>query len=162
MINEYSKNDISNILNVINDAAFKYKGIISDDCWHEPYMSEQELIVEFTNGVRMFGYNMNNELVGVMGIQELQDVTLIRHAYTLTQYQGKGIGNSMLKYLLEINQSSRLLVGTWKKAIWAIRFYEKFDFVLQTKKQTIYFLKKYWKISLKQIENSVVLKKKLI
>ena len=161
MINEYSKNDISNILNVINDAAFKYKGIISDDCWHEPYMSEQELIVEFTNGVRMFGYNMNNELVGVMGIQELQDVTLIRHAYTLTQYQGKGIGNSMLKYLLEINQSSRLLVGTWKKAIWAIRFYEKFDFVLQTEKQTMHLLKKYWKISLTQIQNSVVLEKKL-
>ena len=161
MINEYSKNDISNILNVINEAAFKYKGIISDDCWHEPYMSEQELIVEFTNGVRMFGYNMNNELVGVMGIQELQDVTLIRHAYTLTQYQGKGIGNSMLKYLLEINQSSRLLVGTWKKAIWAIRFYEKFDFVLQTEKQTMHLLKKYWKISLTQIQNSVVLEKKL-
>ncbi len=161
MINEYSKNDISNILNVINDAAFKYKGIISDDCWHEPYMSEQELIVEFTNGVRMFGYNMNNELVGVMGIQELQDVTLIRHAYTLTQYQGKGIGNSMLKYLLEINQSSRLLVGTWKKAIWAIRFYEKFDFVLQTEKQTMHLLEKYWKISLTQIQNSVVLEKKL-
>ena len=161
MINEYSKNDISNILNVINDAAFKYKGIISDDCWHEPYMSEQELIVEFTNGGRMFGYNMNNELVGVMGIQELQDVTLIRHAYTLTQYQGKGIGNSMLKYLLEINQSSRLLVGTWKKAIWAIRFYEKFDFVLQTEKQTMHLLKKYWKISLTQIQNSVVLEKKL-
>ena len=161
MINEYSKNDISNILNVINDAAFKYKGIISDDCWHEPYMSEQELIVEFKNGVRMFGYNMNNELVGVMGIQELQEVTLIRHAYTLTQYQGKGIGNSMLKYLLEINQSSRLLVGTWKKAIWAIRFYEKFDFVLQTEKQTIHLLKKYWKISLTQIQNSVVLEKKL-
>ena len=161
MINEYSKNDISNILNVINDAAFKYKGIISDDCWHEPYMSEQELIVEFKNGVRMFGYNMNNELVGVMGIQELQEVTLIRHAYTLTQYQGKGIGNSMLKYLLEINQSSRLLVGTWKKAIWAIRFYEKFDFVLQTEKQTMHLLKKYWKISLTQIQNSVVLEKKL-
>ena len=161
MITEYSKGDISNILNVINDAAFKYKGIIPDDCWHEPYMSEQELIVEFNNGVRIFGYNKNNQLVGVMGIQELQDVTLIRHAYTLTQYQGKGIGNSMLKYLLEINQSSRLLVGTWKKAIWAIRFYEKFDFVLQTEKQTMHLLKKYWKISLTQIQNSVVLEKKL-
>ena len=124
-------------------------------------MSEQELIVEFNNGVRIFGYNKNNQLVGVMGIQELQDVTLIRHAYTLTQYQGKGIGNSMLKYLLEINQSSRLLVGTWKKAIWAIRFYEKFDFVLQTEKQTMHLLKKYWKISLTQIQNSVVLEKKL-
>ena len=161
MITEYSKNDISNILNVINDAALQYKGIISDDCWHEPYMSEQELINEFNNGVRMFGYSKNNKLVGVMGIQELQDVTLIRHAYTLTHYQGKGIGNSMLKYLLEINQSSRLLVGTWRKAIWAIRFYEKFDFILHAEKQTVHLLKKYWKIPLKQIQNSVVLEKKL-
>ena len=159
MITEYSKNHIFKILNVINDAALKYKGIISDDCWHEPYMSEQELINEFNNGVRMFGYSKNNKLVGVMGIQELQDVTLIRHAYTLTHYQGKGIGKSMLKYLLEINQSSRLLVGTWRKAIWAIRFYEKLGFVLLTKKQTVQLLKKYWKISLKQIQNSVVLEK---
>ena len=161
MIDEYTKKDSPNILDVINDAALKYKGIISDDCWHEPYMSEQELIIEFNNSVRMFGYSKNNQLVGVMGIQELQDVTLIRHAYTLTQYQGKGIGKSMLKYLLEINQSSRLLVGTWKKAIWAIRFYEKLGFVLLTKKQTVQLLKKYWKISLKQIKNSVVLEKKL-
>ena len=161
MITEYSKNNISNILNVINDAALKYKGIISDDCWHEPYMSEQELIIEFNNSVRMFGYSKNNQLVGVMGIQELQDVTLIRHAYTLTHYQGLGIGKSLLKYLLEINQSTCLLVGTWRKATWAIRFYEKFDFVLHAEKKTQQLLKKYWKISIKQIQNSVVLEKKL-
>ena len=113
MITEYTKSDISNILYVINDAALKYKGIIPDDCWQEPYMSEQELIIEFTNGVRMFGYNKNNKLVGVMGIQKLKDVTLIRHAYTLTHYQGIGIGKSLLQYLFEINQNTCLLVGTW-------------------------------------------------
>ena len=80
MITECTKNNISNILHVINEAALKYKGIISDDCWHDPYMSEQELINEFNNDVRMFGYSKNNKLVGVMGIQELQEVTLIRHA----------------------------------------------------------------------------------
>ena len=159
MITEYTKSDISNILYVINDAALKYKGIIPNDCWHEPYMSEQELIIEFTNGVRMFGYNKNNKLVGVMGIQKLKDVTLIRHAYTLTHYQGIGIGKSLLQYLFEINQNTCLLVGTWKDAAWAIRFYEKFGFVLLTKKQTVQLLKKYWKISLNQIENSVVLEK---
>ena len=159
MINEYTKSDISNILYVINDAALKYKGVIPNNCWHEPYMSEQELIIEFTNGVRMFGYNKNNKLVGVMGIQKLKDVTLIRHAYTLTHYQGIGIGKSLLQYLFEINQNTCLLVGTWKDATWAIRFYEKFGFVLHTKKQTVQLLKKYWKISLNQIENSVVLKK---
>ena len=87
MITEYTKKNPSNILNVINDAALKYKGVIPDDCWHEPYMLEQELISELDNDVRMFGYDKNNILVGVMGIQELEDVTLIRHAYTSSDYQ---------------------------------------------------------------------------
>ena len=159
MINEYSKSDISNILAVINDASLKYKGIIPDNCWHEPYMSEQELVNEFTEGVRMFGYKKDNILVGVMGIQKLNNVTLIRHAYTLTSYQGTGIGTSLLQYLFEINQSARLLVGTWKNATWAIQFYQKFGFVLHTKKQTVRLLKKYWNIPSNQIANSVVLEK---
>jgi GNAT superfamily N-acetyltransferase len=159
MIREYMKNDSSKILYVINDAAIKYKGIIPDNCWHEPYMSEQELNDEFTDGVRMFGYNRNNKLVGVIGIQEIKDVILIRHAYTLTPYQGKGAGGALLKYLLKRNQNFRLLVGTWRNATWAIQFYEKFGFILQTKEQATLLLKKYWKIPLKQIENSVVLEK---
>ena len=159
MIREYIKSDSSKILYVINDAAVRYKGIIPDNCWHEPYMSEQELVDEFTNGVRMFGYNRNNKLIGVIGIQEIKDVILIRHAYTLTSYQGKGIGSALLKYLLKRNQNSRLLVGTWRKARWAIRFYEKFDFILHAKKQATQLLKKYWKIPLKQIKNSVVLER---
>ena len=153
------KSDSSKILYVINDAAIRYKGIIPDNCWHEPYMSEQELVDEFTDGVRMFGYNRNNKLIGVIGIQEIKDVILIRHAYTLTSYQGKGIGSALLKYLLKRNQNYRLLVGTWQNARWAIRFYEKFDFILHTKKQTTQLLKKYWKIPLKQIKNSVVLER---
>ena len=153
------KSDSSKILYVINDAAVRYKGIIPDNCWHEPYMSEQELVDEFTDGVRMFGYNRNNKLIGVIGIQEIKDVILIRHAYTLTSYQGKGIGSALLKYLLKRNQNSRLLVGTWQNARWAIRFYEKFNFILHAKKQATQLLKKYWKIPLKQIKNSVVLER---
>ena len=159
MINEYTKKDIHNILYVINDASIKYKGIIPEDCWHEPYMTKKELTREFNNGVRMFGYNKNNKLLGVMGIQELKNITLIRHAYILTQCQGLGIGRSLLQYLFKINKNSCLLVGTWRNATWAIQFYEKFGFVLHKKKQTTQLLKKYWKISLKQIENSVVLEK---
>ena len=128
MISEYTKEDVSNILYVINNAALKYKGVIPDDCWHEPYMSEQELLNEFDSGVRMFGYEKDSVLVGVMGIQELKDVTLI-------------------------------LVGTWRDATWAIQFYEKFGFVMQKRKQTVELLKRYWGVSLKQIENSVVLEK---
>ena len=113
MITEYSRKSLSNILSVVNDAALKYKGVIPDDCWHEPYMLEQELANEFDSGVRMFGYASNNTLVGVMGIQELGEVTLIRHAYTLTNHQGIGTGKSLLEYLFKVNKSSRLLVGTW-------------------------------------------------
>ena len=159
MITECTKKNISNILYVINDASLKYKGIIPNDCWHEPYMTKQQLISEFANGVRMFGYNKDSNLVGAMGIQELKDVTLIRHAYILTQYQGLGIGKSLLQHLFKIKTSSCLLVGTWRDATWAIQFYEKFGFVLHTKKQTAQLLKKYWDLPSKQIENSVVLKK---
>jgi len=159
MISEYKKSDISKILHVINDASLKYKGVIPDNCWHEPYMSEQELIDEFNNQVRMFGYNHNNKLTGVIGIQTVKDVILIRHAYTLTSCQGKGTGSALLEYLLKKNQNCRLLVGTWRKATWAIRFYEKFGFILHAKEQSTLLLKKYWKIASKQIENSVELER---
>ncbi len=159
MIAEYTNKELSSILFVINDAAKKYKGVIPDDCWNDPYMSEQELVNEFSAGVRMYGYNQNNKLVGVMGIQKLTNVTLIRHAYTLTAYQGRGVGKSLLNFLFEINQNNLLLVGTWQDATWAIRFYEKFGFVLQENNKKNQLLKKYWNISSKQIKNSVVLKK---
>ena len=94
-----------------------------------------------------------------MGIQELKDVTLIRHAYTCSAYQGRGIGKLLLQYLFEINKSSILYVGTWQDATWAIQFYEKLGFVMHKREQTIELLKKYWDVSLKQVENSVVLQK---
>jgi len=159
MISEYTKSNTSKILLIINDASLRYKGIIPENCRHVPYMLEQELIDEFSDGVRMFGYHHNNKLIGVIGIQELKDVTLIRHAYTLTSFQGKGTGSALLEYLLKKNQNSRLLVGTWRNATWAIRFYEKFGFILHAKEQSTLLLKKYWKIPPKQIKNSVVLER---
>ena len=159
MISEYKKTDTSKILYIINNASLRYKGVIPNDCWHEPYMSKQELINEFNEGVRMYGYHDNNKLIGVIGIQEVQDVILIRHAYTLTSCQNKGTGSAMLEYLLKKSQNSRLLVGTWKNATWAIRFYKKFGFIVHAKKQSTLLLKKYWKIPSKQIKNSVVLER---
>ena len=159
MIIEYTKSDSSKILYVINDAAAKYKGVIPDNCWHEPYMSDQELLNEFKDGVRVFGYLHNDQLIGVIGYQKIKDVVLIRHAYTLTAYQGKGTGSALLEFLLNKNQNSRLLIGTWKNAKWAIRFYEKFGFVLHAKEESALLLKKYWNIPSKQIENSVVLER---
>ena len=159
MIRECKKTDTSKILHIINDASLRYKGVIPDNCWHEPYMSEQELIDELSDGVCMFGYHHNNKLIGVIGIQKVKDVILIRHAYTLTSRQGKGTGSALLKYLLKKNRNSRLLVGTWRSATWAIQFYKKFAFILHTKDQSALLLKKYWKISSKQIKNSVVLER---
>ena len=159
MITELSKNDSSKILYVVNDAAIKYKNNIPDDCWHEPYMPEEELLNEFENGVQMFGYIDNNELIGVIGIQEIKDVVLIRHAYTLTAHQGKGKGSTLLEHLLNKNQNSRLLVGTWLDAKWAIKFYEKFGFILHTKEDSASLLEKYWNIPPNQIANSIVLER---
>ena len=159
MISEYTKRDTSKILHIINDASLRYKGIIPNNCWNEPYMSKKELTDEFCNGIRMFGYHYYNKLIGVIGVQEVKDVILIRHAYTLTSYQGKGVGSMLLENLLKKNQNSRLLVGTWRNVTWAIRFYEKFGFILHTKDQSALLLKKYWKISSKQIKNSVVLER---
>ncbi len=101
MISEYKKTDTSKIIDIINDASLRYKGIIPNDCWHQPYMSEWELIDEFSDGVRMYGYHHNNKLVGVIGTQVVKDVILIRHAYTLISYQGKGTGSALLEYLLK-------------------------------------------------------------
>ena len=159
MISEYKKTDTSKILHIINEASLKYKGVIPDNCWNEPYMSKQELINEFNDGVRMYGYHHNNTLIGVIGVQEVKDVILIRHAYTLSSHQGKGVGSALLEYLLKKNKNYRLLVGTWKNATWAIQFYKKFDFIIHTKEETTLLLKKYWNIPTKQIENSVVLEK---
>jgi len=159
MIKEYKQNNTSEILNIINNASLKYKGIIPNNCWKEPYMSEQELINEFSDGVRMYGYHQNDKLIGVIGVQEVKDVILIRHAYTLSSYQNRGAGSALIEYLLKKNQDSRLLVGTWKDATWAIQFYQKFGFIPHTKEETTLLLKKYWKIPAKQIENSVVLER---
>jgi len=161
MITEYKKEKLSNILHIINDAALKYKGAIPDDCYHEPYMSDQELMEEFSNGVRMFGYTKDDKLVGVMGIQELRDVTLIRHAYILTNYQRSGIGKLLLQYLFDINNGSRLLVGTWEGATWAVEFYLRNGFVLYGREQTDQLLNKYWQVPVRQMENSVVLEKQI-
>ena len=159
MIKQCTKINYYEIFQIINDAAERYRNVIPDDCWKDPYMPESELLDVFEEGVKMFGYVQNDKLISVMGFQEIMDVVLIRHAYTLTEYQGKGSGSTLLKYLLDKNKGSRLLVGTWRDAKWAIKFYEKFGFVLHEKKESNSLLEKYWNIPSKQIEHSVVLEK---
>ena len=158
MIRSLSSTDSEVIFRVINDAAQAYKGIIPEDRWKEPYMPMDELKEELDAGVRFFGWQEKDILIGVMGFQPVKDTTLIRHAYVLTTYQRRGIGRKLLSYLMSLAQTPEVLVGTWEDATWAIRFYEKHGFKLVSPKEKDMLLRAYWNIPERQIETSVVLK----
>ena len=154
MIEKLSHLDADAIYNIINSAARIYRGAIPDDCYHEPYMPREELEKEMTR-MTFFGWKDRKKLVGVMGFQPVDDVTLIRHAYVLPEYQGKGIGTRLLQHLKQITDTRRLLVGTWRGATRAIQFYQKQEFKFLSNKDAL--LRRYWGISERQIETSVVL-----
>jgi GNAT superfamily N-acetyltransferase len=149
-------NEFEAIYLVINEAALMYKGIIPQDRWDEPYMPRAELQDEIGAGVTFWGYEEDGQLLGVMGIQPVQDVTLIRHAYVRPAFQKKGIGGKLLSALRSLS-TGPLLVGTWADATWAIRFYEKHGFRLVSPEEKDRLLQKYWSIPRRQIETSVVL-----
>ncbi len=156
MIRPCTEKDFDAIHSIINDAAIAYKGAIPPDCWHEPYMSTDYLRRELDSGVKFWGYEENKDLAGVMGIQDVQDVTLIRHAYVRTRYRNTGIGGKLLSHLTTLT-AKPVLIGTWAAAVWAIRFYEKHGFRLVMPEEKDRLLKKYWSISVRQIETSLVL-----
>jgi len=158
MIHSLSSSDFDAILRVINDAAQAYKGIIPDDGWKEPYMSAEELKEEIEAGVRFFGWEEGDHLLGVAGIQFVKDTTLIRHTYVLTKCQGRGIGSRLLEHLMSLAKTPEILVGTWADASWAIQFYEKHSFKLVSPEEKDRLLRTYWNIPERQIETSVVLK----
>lgn len=160
MIRKLTSDDFNQILDVINDAAVVFKGKIPEDCWKEPYMSADELLEEIRNAVDFFGYFEDDVLVSVMGIQPIEDVTLIRHAYTLPSHQRRGFGEKLLKHLLDLAATDRVFVGTWENAVWAIRFYQKFGFCLLSFEEKTCLLNKYWNIPKRQVETSVVLELK--
>lgn len=161
MIRKLMPSDFNSILRVINDAAVAYKGIIPNDRWKEPYMSAEELREEIKSGISFFGWIKDGSIIGVMGNQSVKDTTLIRHSYVLTRYQGRGIGSKLLKHIVCIAETPEILVGTWKDAIWAIRFYENHGFKLVSPKEKDRLLLKYWNIPERQIETSVVLRLKI-
>jgi len=156
MIVRSKKDDFKEIYETINDAASAYKGIIPADRWHEPYMSEKELQNQIDDGVEFWCYFDNGTINGVMGIQDKTDVTLIRHAYVRTTARNKGIGGRLLRHLSELT-TNPILIGTWADASWAIDFYKKHGYQLVPFHEKERLLRKYWKISLRQIETSVVL-----
>ena len=156
MIRNGTDEDFEEIFTTINDAAIAYKGVIPPDRWHEPYMTKAELQAQIEDGVRFSCYVDNDEIIGVMGIQDKADVELIRHAYVRTKQRNKGIGTLLLQELIQ-DVKKPILIGTWKAADWAIRFYEKHGFRLVEEEEKNRLLKKYWAIPDRQVETSVVL-----
>jgi len=160
MIYKIANNDFEKVLAIINEAATVYKGKIPEDCYKDPYMSAEELYEEVKSGVQFYGYTEKGDISAVMGIQPVQEVTLIRHAYTISNQQRRGIGEILLKQLLSLARTKLVLVGTWESAQWAIKFYQKHGFKLLSRKETNSLLRKYWNIAERQVEASVVLELK--
>lgn len=156
MIRRCKENETDDIYDIINDAARAYKGVIPADRLKDPYMSMDELRHEINDGVEFWGYDQDGELVGVMGIQNVKDVTLIRHAYVRTIKRNRGIGAALLSFLRTLT-SRRILIGTWADADWAVRFYEKHGFRTVSPEEKDRLLKTYWSIPGRQVETSVVL-----
>ncbi len=144
------------ILAIVNAAAEAYRGVIPADRWHEPYMRSDELDAEIAAGVAFWGYEANGALVGIMGIQPLGEVDLIRHAYVSPGSQGHGVGGALLEHLAG-STKRRMLVGTWAAAEWAIRFYRRHGFELVSPELKTELLKTRWAIPDRQIETSMVL-----
>ncbi len=141
---------------MINDGASAYQGVIPEDCWHEPYMSEAELDQELAAGVEFALYESDGAVLGVMGLQDVEDVALIRHAYVRSERQGEGIGSALLEHCQKRTQRP-LLIGTWAAAVWAVGFYEGHDFQVVSHDTKEHLLRKYWTVPERQIETSVVL-----
>ncbi len=156
MIRRCDGSDFEAIRSIINDGAQTYRGVIPADRWKEPYMSRRELRDETDAGVAFWGLEKHGQLRGVMGIQRVEEVTLIRHAYVLRAYHNQGIGGELLASVA--GETDRpILIGTWADAVWAVRFYRKHGFRPVPAKQKDGLLKRYWSVPDRQIETSVVL-----
>ncbi|MBI4632716.1 MAG: GNAT family N-acetyltransferase [Deltaproteobacteria bacterium] len=156
MIRRCAEKDLGAIVEIINDAAEAYRGVIPPDRWHEPYMPQEELEREIDDGVSFWGFEEDGNLIGVMGIQDKGDVTLIRHAYVRARLRNRGTGSNLLRFL-ESKTDKTILIGTWADATWAIAFYEKNGYRLVSTDEKNRLLKKYWNIPARQVETSVVL-----
>jgi GNAT superfamily N-acetyltransferase len=144
------------ILAIVNAAAEAYRGVIPADRWREPYMSADELDAEIRAGVAFWGCERDGELVGVMGLQPVGEVELIRHAYVAPPHQRRGVGAALLEQLAG-GGTRRLLVGTWAAASWAIDFYRRHGFEPVAPQRGAELLCAYWTIPERQLKTSVVL-----
>jgi len=156
MIRKCTEPDVEAIYGIINDAAEAYRGIIPADRWHKPYMSREQLEQEINAGVEFWGFEEDGILIGVMGIQDKGDVTLIRHAYVKSRMRNRGVGSRLLRFL-ESTTRKPILIGTWADATWAVAFYQKRDYRMVSTEEKNRLLRKYWDIPERQVETSVVL-----
>ncbi|HEU4695100.1 MAG TPA: GNAT family N-acetyltransferase [Vicinamibacterales bacterium] len=144
------------MLAIVNAAAQAYRGVIPADRWHEPYMPADELEKEISAGVVFWVAEEGGRLLGIMGIQDKDDVALVRHAYVSPAAQRNGVGTSLLRHVQGLT-AKPVLIGTWADASWAIEFYRRNGFSVVPGTQKTYLLQKYWSIPARQIETSVVL-----
>jgi N-acetylglutamate synthase-like GNAT family acetyltransferase len=156
VIRRCDSHDVELIWEIINDGARAYRGVIPEDCWSEPYMSRKKLRHEIDEGVAFWGYEDAGTLAGVMGLQQLRDVTLIRHAYVRTARQKRGIGTRLLCHLRDMAKGP-VLIGTWADVVWVIRFYEKHGFQMVSEQEKDRLLRQYWTVPERQRETSVIL-----
>ncbi len=156
MVRQSTDADFAAILEIVNDGAQRYKGVIPADRWHEPYMPAEELKKEIAAGVMFSVAEQDGRVVGVMGIQDKGDVTLVRHAYVATRAQRGGIGTKLLRHLESLTHKP-VLIGTWAAATWAIDFYRRNGFSVVSHAEKERLLRKYWSIPARQVETSVVL-----
>jgi GNAT superfamily N-acetyltransferase len=150
--------DTARILEIVNAAAVAYRGVVPAECLHDPYMPAEELRRDMEAGVSFLGCEVDGALMGVMGLQVVREVHLIRHAYVMPGAQGARIG-ALLIAELKRRSTRRLLVGTWAAAHWAIRFYERHGFGRVPSGQAAQLLSTYWNIPRDQAAMSVVLER---
>jgi N-acetylglutamate synthase-like GNAT family acetyltransferase len=148
--------DVPAIFAIVNDAAQAYRGVIPADRWHEPYMPMDELRREISAGIEFWIAEEGTGALGVMGMQDKGDVALVRHAYTASAAQRKGVGTELLRHIQRLT-AKPILIGTWADARWAIDFYQRNGFTTVSDAEKERLLRKYWSIPVRQIETSVVL-----
>ena len=158
MLRRCGGSDFEAVYSLINEAAKVYQGVIPADCWKSPYMPREELACEIEAGVEFWAFVEEGRIVGVMGLQLVQEVSLIRHAYVSTGHQRRGIGNTLVEALVA-KTTGKVLVGTWRAADWAIRFWQQAGFHLVGEAEKDALLQRYWEISGRQIQTSVVLER---
>jgi GNAT superfamily N-acetyltransferase len=148
--------DLPAMLEIVDRAAQAYRGVIPPDCWHEPYMPETELRQEIADGIEFWLAEVAGAPAGMMGIQDRDEVALVRHAYDSPDVQRVGVGTGLLHHV-EALTTKPILIGTWAAATWAIAFYRRNGYAVVTDTEKNALLRRFWSVPERQIETSVVL-----